>query len=132
MKIRITKHDTVFSKIIRLRARWNCERCGRYFPLGHGLQASHFFSRRHQSTRYDPDNAAAHCFTCHMYLGENPIHFTAWIKKHLGDDRYESLRLRHMLTVKRTKAELEELYQHLKEQLKALEADPNHSVVGYD
>jgi hypothetical protein len=37
-----------------------------------------------------------------------------------------------MLTVKRTKAELEELYQHLKEQFKLLEADANHSVVGYD
>jgi hypothetical protein len=105
VKIRIDKRDQVFSKIIRLRARFNCERCGRYFPKGHGLQCSHFFSRRHQATRYDPDNAAAHCFACHMRLGENPIEFTAWIKKYLGDTRYESLRLRHMLTVKRTKAD---------------------------
>ena len=132
VKIRIDKRDTVFSKLIRLRARWNCDRCGRYFPMGHGLQAAHIFSRRHQSTRYDPDNAIALCFADHQYFGENPTIFTAWVKKHLGDVRYEALQLRHMLIVKRTKADAEELYQHLKEQFAALQMDPNHSVVGYD
>ena len=132
MKIRIDKRDTTFSKLVRLRAQFNCEKCGRHFPKGHGLQCSHFFGRRHQSTRYDPDNAAAHCFVCHMFFGENPIAFTAWIKRHLGDVRYEALQLRHSQIVKRTKADLEELYRHLKEQLKALEANPSHMVVGYD
>lgn len=132
MKIRIDKRDTVFSKLIRLRARFNCEKCGRYFPQGHGLQCSHFFGRRHQSTRYDPDNAAAHCFVCHMQFTENPIAFTAWIKRYLGDARYDALQLRHRQIVKRTKKDLEELYQHLKAELMALQADPNHSVVGFD
>ena len=132
MKIRIDKRDTCFSKLIRLRARFNCEKCRRYFPLGHGLQCSHFFSRRHQSTRYDPDNASAHCFTCHQRFGENPIEFAAWIRNYLGDVRYEALQLRHMLIVKRTKVESEELYQHLKAEFKALQDDPNHVVVGFD
>jgi hypothetical protein len=132
LKIRIDKKDTVFSKLIRLRARFNCEKCGRYFPHGHGLQCSHFFSRRHQSTRYDPDNAAAHCFGCHQRLGANPIEFTAWIKQYLGDVRYEALQLRHRQIVKRTKADAEALYQHLKSELAALEANPSHMVVGYD
>ena len=132
MKIRIDKRDKVFSELIRLRARWNCEKCGKYFPKGHGLQASHFFSRRHQATRYDLDNAAAHCFSCHMFLGENPTLFTVWIKKHLGDYRYEALELRHRKIVKRTKKDSEDLYEHLKEQLKALKADPTHEIVGYD
>lgn len=132
MKIRIDKRDTVFSKLIRLRARFNCEKCGRYFPQGHGLQCSHFFGRRHMSTRWDPDNAAAHCFVCHMRFGENPIEFTAWIKQYLGDGRYDMLTERHRRIVKRTKHDLEFLYQHLKQQLAALEENPNHSVVAYD
>lgn len=132
MKIRIDKRDTVFSKLIRLRARFNCEKCGRYFPQGHGLQCSHFFSRRHQATRYDPDNACAHCFTCHQRLGENPMEFSAWIRSYLGDARYEMLQERHRRIVKRTKADSESLYQHLKEQLRTLEADPNHMVAAYD
>lgn len=132
MKIRIDKRDTIFSKLIRLRAGWNCESCRKYFPFGHGLQCSHFFSRRHQSTRYDPDNAAAHCFTCHQRLGENPVEFAVWIRKYLGDVRYEELQIKHRQIVKRTKADAEALYQHLKEQFTALEANPNHAVVGYD
>jgi hypothetical protein len=132
VKIRIDKRDTVFSKLIRLRAQWSCESCGTYFPFGHGLQCSHFFGRRHMSTRWDADNAAAHCFTCHMRFGENPIAFTAWIKKYLGDVRYEALQARHQRIVKRTKAELEDLYQHLKQQYAALVENANHQVVNYD
>jgi hypothetical protein len=84
------------------------------------------------STRWDPDNAAAHCFTCHMRFGENPIAFTAWIKKYLGDVRYDELQARHRRIVKRTKHDLEFLYQHLKQQFETLQEDPNHSVVNYE
>lgn len=133
MKIRIDKKDTVFSKLIRLRARFNCESCGRYFPKGHGLQCAHIFSRRHQSTRYDPDNACALCFTCHQHYGENPTLFYVWVvQKLLGETRYEMLRERHNRIVKRTKADAEALYAHLKDQFKSLEADPNHMVAGFD
>lgn len=132
MKIRIDKRDVVFSRIVRLRARFNCEKCGRYFPLGHGLQCAHVFSRRHQSTRYDPDNAIALCFTDHQYFGEHPTIFTAWIKKKLGDVRYEALEARHSTIVKRTKSEAAELYEHLKDQYRTLQDDPNHIVVAYD
>ena len=136
MKIRIDKRDTIFSKLIRLRARFNCElrgKCnGRYFPKGNGLQCCHIFSRRHQATRYDPDNAMAGCFACHQYFGENPTLFTAVVKKHLGDVRYEELEARHRKIVKRTDADADSLYQHLKAEYKALQMDPNHTVVGYD
>lgn len=132
MKIRIDKRDTVFSLIVRLRAAFMCDRCGRYFPKGHGLQCSHFYGRRHKATRWAFDNAAAHCFGCHRHLGENPIEFNAWVRKHLGDARYDALAEKHRRIVKRTKTELEELYQHLKEQYAALQADPNHTLVDYD
>jgi hypothetical protein len=132
VKIRIDKRDTLFSLIVRLRAAWMCDRCGQYFPKGHGLQCSHFYGRRHKATRWDFDNAAAHCFGCHRRLGENPIEFAAWVRKHLGDVRYEELTQRHNKIVKRTKAELEGLYQHLKEQYALLQASPSHVLVNYD
>lgn len=133
LNIRITKQDTIFSKLIRLRARWNCENCGKYFPKGHGLQCAHIFSRRHQATRHDPDNACALCFTCHQYYTGNPTLFTHWVIRNLlGEGRYEMLRERHGRIMKRTKADAEGLYQHLRAQLRALEADPNHTVVAYD
>jgi transposase-like protein len=132
VRISIDKRDTVFSKIVRLRARWNCDRCGRFFNLGHGLQCSHFYGRRHRATRWAFDNAAAHCFACHNFLGENPIEFAAWVRKFLGDVRYEELTQKHRQVVKRTKADLEALYQHLKEQLRLLEANADYAVVDYD
>jgi hypothetical protein len=132
VNIRLDKKDKVFSLLIRLRARFNCERCGRYFPKGHGLQCAHIHSRRHQATRYDPMNAIALCFTDHQYFGENPLAFAAWVKTKLGDYWYEELDRRHRQIVKRTKKDAESLYAHLKAEYKTLQEDPTHSVVGYD
>jgi hypothetical protein len=132
MKIRISKFDTLFSKIVRLRDRFNCQKCRRYYPQGHGLQCAHVFSRRHQSTRYDFDNAVALCFADHQYFGENPTIFTAWIKKHLGEVRYAELEARHSKIVKRTKADSEALYEHLKGEYRALQDEPDHVVTNYD
>jgi hypothetical protein len=137
MKVRITKEDAVFSKLIRLRDGFTCQVCGTYFTDGHGLQCSHFFSRRHQATRYDPLNAAAKCFSCHQYLGENPIEFDGWIRKYLGEGAYELLKEKHHRIVKRTKKDRAALYAHLKGELRKLERAMNHgeplpAVVGFD
>ncbi len=87
MKVRRDPLDDLFSKLVRERANWCCEKCGKYHPEGtrRSLHCSHFFSRRKRSTRWDPRNAAAHCFKCHQELGENPIEFTKWIKAYLGE-----------------------------------------------
>lgn len=66
-------------------------------------------------------NACAHCFTCHQYLGENPIEFQRWILAYLGPREYEFLNLRAAETVKRSKKDREELYQDLKAELAQLE-----------
>jgi hypothetical protein len=128
MKVRITKEDAVFSKLIRLRDGYTCQKCGKYFDQGHGLQCSHFYSRRHQATRYDPDNACAHCFTCHQRLGENPVEFGNWIRTFLGDARYAELNARHHTIVKRTKRERAALYEHLKSELRRFEKAVSYGI----
>lgn len=131
MKNRSNKFDRLFSKLIRTRDQHTCQRCGATAETSK-IDCSHFWGRRHQATRYDPLNACAHCFVCHRYLGENPIEFARWVRKYLGDVLYDELEQKHQRIVKRTKAEAEELYRHLKEQLKALERDPDHRVVAFD
>lgn len=122
MKIRANKIDRVFSRLIRVRDEFTCQKCGRqHAENSQGLHASHFFSRRHQSTRHDPDNACAHCMACHQYLGENPIVFQSWIRTYLGDVRYSELCFRANQIVKRTQADKDALYAHLKSELARLE-----------
>ncbi len=124
MKVRRNKLDIVFSLLIRTRDKWTCQRCQKYHPEGarQSLHASHFHSRRKQSTRYDFQNACAHCFSCHQYLGENPIEFQRWILAFLGPREYELLNGRAGQTVKRNKKDKEELYQDLKAELQRLAA----------
>ena len=124
MKTRRNKLDIAFSQLIRERAGWTCESCGKYHPEGarRSLHCSHFFSRRNRSTRWDSQNAAAHCFACHQYLGENPLLFTDWVKAHLGQTGYELLRLRAGKPRKFSKPELEDMHQEMKAQLAHMEA----------
>ncbi len=97
MKIKRDKADDLFSKLVRERAGWACETCGRYYPEGHrqGLHCSHIFSRRHQATRWHPDNAIAECFGCHQRGAGDPIeHFYA-LETVMGRDRLDRLRIAH-------------------------------------
>lgn len=81
-----TQADDWFSKCVRERVDWHCEKCGKYYPPGkrQGLHCSHIFSRRHNSIRYDPDNAFAHCFSCHQWFGGNPVEAGEWVVGKLG------------------------------------------------
>ena len=123
--------DDLFSKLIRERAGWNCESCGKnYEHRTQGLHCSHFFSRRHKSTRWDPENAAAHCFGCHQRLGGNPIDFTTWIKGHLGVCAMAALRLRAHQTVKIDKTMKKQITEHLRGELKRIQELRNNGATG--
>lgn len=89
MKIRIDPLDKLFSQMIRLRDK-TCQYCGKQGRL----ETSHFHGRRKHSVRYDPDNACALCYSCHMYLGENPYKHTEFFRKRLGSERFEQLNIR--------------------------------------
>jgi len=69
--IKRTPADIVFSKCVRERASWHCERCASYFPEGNrgGLDCSHHHSRGSWSIRFNPLNAEALCYGCHSHYG---------------------------------------------------------------
>jgi hypothetical protein len=123
--IKRTALDAVFSNLVRERADYTCQVCGKEFPGGKGnspgLHASHFFGRRGQSTRFHGDNVYAHCFSCHQRLGGNPHEFSTWVKGQLGETRYDELVLRANAPLKRTKAERKEMLEHFKAQLAYIE-----------
>lgn len=90
--MKIDKKDRLFSLLVRERANWKCECCGKQYERGaQGLHCSHFVSRRYRGLRWHPQNAAAHCFGCHQRLGGNPLDFAEWIKNHVGEKTYDWL-----------------------------------------
>lgn len=102
MKLRILKADVLFSRLVRERAEWRCEKCQKFFPEGErqGLQCSHLIGRRNKAVRWHPLNAVAHCFYCHKYLTENPIEFHSWIKAHLTPGEFAELTLTAMKPIR--------------------------------
>jgi hypothetical protein len=108
--------DEAFSKCVRERADLSCERCERSYRHDGanmmGLHCSHLFGRRRASVRWDPDNAVAHCFSCHQYLGENPRIFSRWITEYLGSERADELEFRANEILKITERDREDIAAH--------------------
>ena len=95
--IKLDKADILFSRYIR-RRDGKCVRCGRKGEGDEGikgLQASHFFSRRNESVRFDLENVDSLCPGCHRYLGtEHRDEYEKLKKKQLGEVRLDMLRIR--------------------------------------
>jgi len=115
--------DEAFSKCVRERADWTCERCGKYFQEGSrgGLHCSHIFSRRHRTIRWSGDNAQALCFSCHQWFGGEPADSGIWVADLLGEGHMAILREKKDMKLKIPKTEEKEIAKHYREQLKLME-----------
>lgn len=97
-KIKRRQSDIEFSKFIRTRDGWICQRCRKQFPeRAANLHNSHYWLRGHQSTRFDPENCDALCASCHAYVEAHEGH-NDWYKpfkiKQLGQEAYDLLEMR--------------------------------------
>lgn len=119
--IKRTKYDDIFSKLVRERADFQCEYCGKdYRNRPQGLHCSHLQGRRSKSTRWHPDNAFAHCYACHQYLGANPAEYSLWAQNELGEDRLWEIVRKSKAPMKIKAPEMEQLYSHMKDQYQAM------------
>ena len=97
MRIKIDPADKAFSKYIRLRDG-ECVRCHSLpennvegEPIN-GLECSHYFGRRKESTRFEPDNCDSLCFGCHQYWGSTDREaYRAFKVKQLGEQGFKLL-----------------------------------------
>ena len=63
--------DRAFQQFIhRIEKGQSCFTCGKYFSH---MEAGHFISRGHQSTRYMVDNCHLQCIHCNHTLGGNLV-----------------------------------------------------------
>ena len=126
------KADRACSRWIREAYDWTCAACGKQYPEGsQGLHWSHLFSRRHNSIRYSPMNAAAHCYSCHQRLGGDPVDFARWIEGHLGRGGLELLEERKAQKFRWTETELRALLEHIDEDRARIARMRDEGVTGY-
>jgi predicted restriction endonuclease len=102
--LRRTPEDIRFSKMIRERDDYTCQRCGsKHLPNSNGLHAAHMFSRRVKATRHDPDNAVALCYGCHQFIDSHPASKVEFFE-HLLGERFDALAARAHAKRDRVKA----------------------------
>lgn len=131
MGLKRSPADEAFSKCVRERANYCCERCGKVYDASStGLHCSHHFSRRHRSIRWCGDNAMALCYACHEWYGGNPADSGAWLRGVLGDGMLDLLREKRDLGVRVTKDEEKEIAAHYRRELKDMRQMRKQGVTG--
>ena len=90
-----TAEDAKWSRMIRARAGYKCQRCGSpHATNSMGLHAAHIFTRSIKRTRHDPANGVCLDYGCHSFFHRNPLEFHAWARKKIGARKYDALELR--------------------------------------
>lgn len=96
--MKIDPADKAFSQWIRLRDK-RCMRCHSLVQLSEsGLpsthQNSHYFGRRKEGTRFEPDNCDTLCHGCHRYWEkEDREAYRQFKVAQLGERRHTALQL---------------------------------------
>src|SRR3990167_3314293 len=102
MRIKLDKADVLFSKYIRLRDKFRCVRCKKFYEGGIGLQCSHYFGRARENTRFDDRNCDSLDMGCHQYWGSaNREDYRNFKIKQLGEKGFKDLTLRANLYKKK-------------------------------
>lgn len=96
-----TAADARWSKAVRERDNYTCQRCGTvHAPNSQGLHAAHIFGRGRKVTRCVLENGVALCYGCHRFVDGNPYEREALGRRILGDEAYEELDRRSKMTLK--------------------------------
>ena len=117
-----TVQDNIFSKIVRTRDKFTCQRCGTsHQPTNAALHCSHFFSRGKWSTRFDLDNCISLCYGCHRYYDAHKEEYREWKIELLGEKGFEALELRSNKTGNKRYLRSKEHTKELREKLRLMQ-----------
>lgn len=88
----VKKLDVVFSKYIRLssadsRGMCTCVTCGKQYHWKN-IQAGHFMSRTHYSTRWDERNVKPQCVGCNMFKSGQQYKYSVFLGSELANELY--------------------------------------------
>jgi hypothetical protein len=111
------KLDAIFSKYVRLsnadkNGYVKCYTCGvkKYWEKD-GMQAGHFMSRKHTSTRFDEQNVKPQCYSCNCHFYGRQFVFGKNLDKEFGKGTADALLQKSRQTQKNTVIDLQELIE---------------------
>ena len=120
----VKKLDTVFSEYIRLRYAKNgiveCFTCGKQAHWKDNMQAGHFQSRKHYSTRWDELNVHPQCPKCNVFSQGEQYEYAKFLDRTYGEGTAESLVQKAREIEKFSQLELESMIEHYQQELKRL------------
>jgi len=116
------KLDQAWAILVKHRAGWKCEFCGK---KGY-LNAHHIYSRSKKSTRWDVANGISLCVGHHVFNSKfsahkTPLEFVRWLENYKGIDYLERLTLKAHTTLKLHKFEKEVLLEDMLNKIKDYE-----------
>lgn len=115
----VKKLDTVFSQYIRLKDSKDgigeCVTCGKQ-DHWKNLQAGHFMSRKHYSTRWDEDNVKIQCSSCNVFRYGEQYKFSLYLGKKKAQEMLDNSRK----IVTFASDELEDMFIHYSNEVKKL------------
>ena len=85
-KIKRTTTDIIFSKYVRERDNWTCQKCDKKFTEGVDSRKLHcchiWFGRANITTRWEPLNCISLCIGCHIKNDQSPAEAWELLTKH--------------------------------------------------
>ncbi len=121
MKVKLRKSDRLYTRLIRIKYDFTCQKCGRKYDEDgslYNLGVSHYFSRKRESVRFDDKNTTLLCnLPCHrMWETEKRGEYLEYMLERLGTKGMEKLELKSNTYKKRDdKADEEMILNRLKE-----------------
>lgn len=129
MAIKLEACDTWCSKVVRQKANYTCEYCGKQDSR---MECCHIHGRRARSVRWSLDNLLCLCSHHHRYFTENPTEFTAWLDEYLGKGHMEMLLEKKNILMPTNKKLRAEIAKHYRLELRKMEQDPSYEPVSYN
>ena len=115
----IKKLDAIFSRWVRLSNSVNeictCVTCGKESHWK-DIQAGHFISRKHYSTRWDERNVKPQCVGCNVFKYGEQYKYSLY----LGNKLSKKLLIESRIIIKFTNAELEDMIKEYTERFNKL------------
>ena len=116
----VKKLDILFSQFVRVsnadsRGMCTCVTCNNQYHWKN-IQAGHFMSRKHYSTRWDIRNVKPQCVGCNMFKSGEQYKYSIFLGTELSNELY----LQSNEIVKFTNNEIEEMIDRYSRELKKL------------